>query len=197
MRLNFSPVNLIIGTPGAGKTSFLAMLAKKYSKTCTVYSNTPIKGTILINDKDVGYFNFACFGKPAVLLLDESGIAYNNRDFKNGLMSDPMRLTYWKLVRHYHCTIFVASQGLDVDKKIRDLSESMFIIKKGLIPHTSIIQPVIRKIDVDKLSHQLVDSYIIGGKVLSKRIFRPLYYKYFDSWTAPVLPDYPSDVVVD
>lgn len=193
MKLQFSSVNLLVGVPGSGKTSILAMLAKKYSKTCTVYSNTPIKGCILINDEDVGYYDFACFGKSAVLLLDESGISYNNRAYKDGLMSDKNRLMYWKLVRHYHCMIFVASQGLDVDKKIRDLSERMFIVKRSIIPHVSVIQPVLRKIDVDKLSHQLVDAYIIGGVTLSKRVFRPLYYKMFDSWVAPELPPYPEN----
>ena len=188
MRLNFSPVNYVFGSPGSGKTTVLAKFSRFFNKKgVKVCANFPLSGTYTIKDEDVGHYNFS----GGVLLLDECGISYSNRDFKKGLMSEQARLQYWKLVRHYHCMIIVASQSWeDVDKKIRDLSQSYFLIKRSLLPCFTTIKPIFKKVDIDKLTHQPADMFIIGGLFSWSWCFRKRYYKYFNSYDAPPLPDY-------
>lgn len=194
MKLQFSPVNYIFGSPGAGKTTVLAKIARQFlRKGRRVVSNTPIGGCYLIQDTDLGYYDF---GAGAVILLDEAGISYDNRKFKNGLMSDPARLQYWKLARHYlkGGVIIIASQSWeDVDKKIRDLSQSYFLIKRSILPWFTTIKPIYKKVDIDKMTHQPTDMYLIGGFTTWSFCFRPRYYKYFNSFDAPELPAFPYD----
>lgn len=195
MKLQFSPVNYIFGSPGAGKTTVLCKLSRQFLKRgMKVVSNTPMKGCYLINDTDLGYYDF---GSNTAILLDEAGISYDNRKFKGGLMSDPARLQFWKLARHYlkGGFIIIASQSWeDVDKKIRDLSQSYFLIKRSILPWFTTIKPIFKKVDIDKTSHQPTDMYVIGGLSSWSWCFRPRYYKYFDSYAAPELPPYPYDV---
>ena len=192
-------VNYIFGSPGSGKSTVLAQISRWYiKKGAKVYANFPLEGTTLIDDKDIGYYNF----HNSVILLDEAGISYNNREAfsKKGLMQDPARLQYWKLVRHYlqvpggfKGSLFIASQSWeDVDKKVRDLSTNYFLIKKAIIPCFTIIKPIYKKVEIDDQTHQPTDFYVLGTIFSWRLCFRRKYYKYFDSFIAPELPDYPD-----
>lgn len=193
--INYGIVNYIFGAPGSGKTTVLAYLAKKYNKMgFKVYCNTPIKNTILIDDEMIGYIAFT----DSVLLLDECGIQYNNRDAfkKKSMMSDPDRLRYWKLVRHYvqknkKGCVWIASQGWnDIDLKLRTLSTNYFYIKKFVLPWWTVIKPIFKKCDIDDQTHEPTDFYVFDMFWNFKLIFRPKYYKLFDSYDAPILPEY-------
>lgn len=199
--IKYSYVNYIFGSPGAGKTTVLSKIGqyfiKKFKKShsdAKVYSNFPLKGAVFISDEDLGYWSF---GEGSVILLDECGISYNNRNFKSGLMSDPQRLAYWKLVRHYKNILFLASQSWsDVDKKCRDLSTNYMLIKRSIIPGCTILKPIYKKVDIDENTHEPADFYVIDVFWNWKLIFRKRWYKYFNSFDAPELPPYPDKEVV-
>lgn len=197
--INYSVINYIFGAPGSGKTTVLAKISRQFlKKGFRVYANFPLKDTILINDEDLGKYAFT----DSVLLLDEAGISYNNRDAfgKHGLMKDPQRLQYWKLCRHYlqknkNGAIFVASQGWnDIDLKIRTLSTNYIYIKRGIIPCFTVLKTIFKKCDIDQMSHEPTDFYQYDIFIFWKLCFRPKYYKYFDSYDAPELPEYPDPV---
>lgn len=183
-------VNYVWGAPGTGKSTFLAYLTYKElkkRKPRTVYSNTYIKGAVLISDKDIGKYSF----ENGLVLLDEAGITYNNRDFKHGMLSDPDRLYWWKYVRHYNCEVYIATQGWDeVDKKLRTLSGAYYLCKKCIIPCFSVVKRVYKKCDIDELTHEPTDFYNFGMIFDNQFIFRRKYYKLFDSFERKELPNY-------
>lgn len=191
----YSTVNYIFGAPRSGKTTLLAKLSRYFLKQGRrVYSNFPLKDVIEISDEELGYFDF---GENAVLLLDECGISYNNRDAfsKKALMSDPDRLRYWKLIGHYKATVFVASQGWnDIDLKIRNLSTHYIYIKKCIIPGFTLIKPVYKHCDIDENTHEPTDYYSFALFFEWKLLLRRRYYKYFDSYECPTLQPYPITI---
>ena len=87
-------INMVIGKPGVGKSTFLTKLACDYIRRgYTVYSTEPIKVEVkdpkthkkivvqvkAINVKELYRYTFP---EDSVLLLDEIGIDFNNRKFK-------------------------------------------------------------------------------------------------------------------
>lgn len=188
----FSTINYIFGPPRSGKTTFLAKLSRKFLKEGRkVYANFSLKDAIRINDEDLGYFDF---GEYAVLLLDECGVSYSNRDAfsKNGLMKDKDRLEWWKEAGHYKGTlVFVASQGWnDIDLKIRTLAMSYFFIRKWWFG-MSIIKPVLKDGGIDENTHEPTDFYEFAVFLCWKIIIRRRYYKFFNSYEHKYLPPYP------
>lgn len=194
--IKYGYVNYIFGSPGAGKTTVLSKVGRYFikKKHLKVYSNFPLTGAILIKDEDLGHYDF---GAGSVLLLDEAGIAYNNRNFKNGLLSDPARLQYWKLVRHYKNIIFIASQSWqDVDLKLKQLCNTYFLIKRSIIPGCTLLKPIYKKVDIDQNTHEPCDYFVFDVFWNWKLIFRKHWYKYFNSYDAPELPPYPDECEV-
>lgn len=208
--IKYGVINYIFGAPGAGKTTVLAQIYKHYSKKkCfknKIYSNFPLKGAIEIKDEDIGYYNFY----NSIILLDEAGIVYNNRDAfsKRGLMNDPERLDYWKKIRHYlehdvetrdgkkilgpKGKCFIASQTWDdVDKKLRDLCTNYYLIKKSLIRAFTTIKPIYKHVDIDETTHQPADFFKMDLFFNWRHCWRKRYYKYFESCSVKELPDYP------
>lgn len=192
--INYGVVNYVFGAPGTGKSTLLCYLAKWYTKhgfICYVNFDVNIKGCVRISDEDLGYYAFT----DGVLLLDELGISMGNRDFKNGMMNDKNRLQFFKRIRHYlqknkKGCCWVATQGWnDIDKKIRDLSTNYFMITKWFF--FTIVKPIHKGCAVDPLSHEPTDFFEIDPFPEWRLVFRPKYYKYFDSFEAPALPEYP------
>ena len=79
----------------------------------------------------------------ASYIIDEVGIIWDNRGFKN--FPSEVR-DYFKLQRHYKHVVILASQTFDVDKKIRDLADD-------------------QTFDVDKKIRDLADEmYLVSKK---------------------------------
>ncbi|MDO4957601.1 MAG: hypothetical protein Q4E60_11370, partial [Bacteroidales bacterium] len=74
-------LNVWFGVPGSGKTTFAAWLAKKDLKYgIDVWSNTPITGCIEFNpQEDIGKYMIS----NGHVIIDEAGIEYDSRNFKN------------------------------------------------------------------------------------------------------------------
>lgn len=180
-------LSIYFGLPGAGKTTIAARNAAKCLKHgMKVYSNVPIKGTIPYEADDLGLYEIS----DGRVILDEAGIEFNNRDFKNFKKST---LAFFKLHRHYGVSIDVFSQGWDdMDKKIRTLAQKYYLVKRSIIPFFIAIVPIRRRIGVNEFTKEICDTYSIDSGLLSlfttERFFAPRFWKMFDSFEAPSLP---------
>lgn len=116
---------LIFGKKGSGKSTYLTKLSVKYlKKGWNVYSNMPdltVPGTRYINIDELGDFVPEA---NSLLLVDEVGMIWDNRNFKS---FKPSVRDFFKLQRHYKVVVYLASQSFDVDKKIRDLTDGMYL----------------------------------------------------------------------
>lgn len=193
-------ITCFFGLPGCGKSTLLAKLAYKElkrikkgkSKYVRVLSNYFIRGCSVLDFDMLGKYDMS----NSLILLDEISLDADSRDFKS--FSKPLK-QFFILHRHYGCDIIYATQQYDgVDRKIRELTQNLYYMKKaGPLTYATAIY---RKITITE------DSEIKMGYVLPKLIkiisdirhtmifcFRPKYYKLFDSFDAPVLPKYDYD----
>lgn len=179
-------IKVIFGSPGAGKTTHAAKIAQyciKHKIPC--YSNFFVEGAFEISPlDDLGIYTVS----GGIVLIDEAGIVVNNRKFKSLPQSF---IEFLKLYRHFHIKdIYVYSQAPDdMDITIRRLATEFYLLRKSIIPQFSYTRRIARIIgQIDPITHQITDGY--QYMPFSKRyFFRPLYYKYFDSWSTPKLED--------
>lgn len=114
---------MVFGKKGAGKTTFLtktAICALRQGKT--VYSTVFIPGTIKIDASEFGVYKF---NPGSIVLIDEVSLVWSNRDFK--VFSKTTEQAF-RLQRHDRITVYLFSQSFDIDKKIRDLTDSMYLL---------------------------------------------------------------------
>ena len=115
---------MVFGKKGSGKTTFLAKTAYQYLKQGRpVYSTEAIAGVIQFDVSEIGYVTFP---ENAVLLIDEVGMIWDNRNFKT---FRPEVRDYFKYQRHEKHTVYLFSQTFDVDVKIRNLTDAMYLCK--------------------------------------------------------------------
>lgn len=118
-------LTMIFGKKGSGKTTTMTKLAHQAQRRGqAVYSNIPLPGCFLISDEDIG---FKQIPPNSVLLVDEVGMIWDNRQFKN---FKPEVRDWFKLQRHYRVKVYLFSQTFDIDKKLRDLTDDMYLIEK-------------------------------------------------------------------
>lgn len=116
---------LVFGKKGSGKSTYLTRVALTYlRKGWKVYTNMPDMSIPGVRYYDTDNFGDFTPDANSCLLLDEVGMIFDNRNFKN---FKPSVRDFFKLQRHYKCVIYMASQTFDVDKKIRDLTDGMFL----------------------------------------------------------------------
>lgn len=198
-------VKLFFGLPGCGKTTLLSALAingmrsKRYSH---VFCNIPlnIDGLIRIDESDLGKFDIS----DGLVLFDESTIAFDSRDFAK---RSHLILDYFMLHRHYNVDICLFAQGWDTtDKRIRQITDRVYYVYKGFftghwfskywrIPYDILFPDPKRG---NEGLGQIVQGYKkppFFNRIFCKSIYRPAYYKYFDSWAAPELPALPDSRV--
>lgn len=183
-------LTFILGPKGSGKSTTLAKLAYKYWKSgWNVYSTEPLPFAYHIPYKQIGLVEML---PHSVLLVDEVGLLWDNRKFT----SFPDHLRDWfKLARHRHIRVYLASQTVDVDKKIRDLIDDIYILS----PKFRIFsygRHVVKRITLTEavgdqpssISEQLkFDSILFfwcGSRCLT---LIPKYSHLFDSFDAPSL----------
>lgn len=178
-------ISIILGVPGAGKTTILSKIARKsLKKGKAVYSNCYIEGCYIIDSKeDIGKYLI----ENAVILIDEGGTEYDNRNWKN--LSRRI-IRFYKMHRHYKCDVYISSQDYDIDVKLRSLASEIWIVRKSIIPYHIIQRKIISRIDIDdnkktgQKATEILKTFkycpaLLGG---IKFTFAPFYWKYFNSF---------------
>lgn len=184
------------GLPGSGKTTFLTMLAQKElrkirknkSRYDKVFTNFYCDGCYKIDYKDLGHYSI----ENSLILLDEITLDADSRDFKQ---FDKFHKSFFLLHRHFNCDVIYFTQQYDgVDKKIRDITSSLYRVKK--VAFISIATQIYRCLDINEQTKEIVQGYRFPNIIervfcrVHRYCFRPIYYKFFDSWERPDLEDY-------
>ena len=120
-----------------------------------------------------------------MIIIDEIMLLCDSRDWKN--FRHDLR-NFLALHGHYRCDIVYCSQGYqDTDLRIRNLTERMFYIEKS--GSFTVVRPIDKGWSIDE---QIREGYKLAPKLGCSWIYRKKYYRYFDSFAAPEMPQNPS-----
>lgn len=198
--LNPYRLYMVFGKKGSGKTTYLVKLILRYHKlgrpVYTTLSPDEISDTLdyvhFVKAEDIGRF---VPPPEAVLLVDEVGMIWDNRNFKN-FRADVR--DYFKLQRHYRNIVYLFSQTFDIDIKLRTLTDAMFLVTSP-IPILSVVRRIKRTIvlvqPVADAEGRIADSLefvpwylnLFGAKAL-QFTWLPKYAKFFNSHEVPDVP---------
>lgn len=179
-------IKCYFGVPGVGKST---ILVREYLKNRKYYKfiytiNIQIANVPMIDKSDLEKYKF----KNALILWDEITMDADNREYKS--FSKDLR-DFFILHRHLGCDIIYATQNFEnVDKKVRDLTSELWYMSKSVIPFFNkftTAKRIYRTININELSSELTLGYRFCNFLESifvsncKIVFRPRYYKYFDT----------------
>lgn len=170
-------VNIYFGVPGSGKTTFAAWLSRRdLRRKGNVWSNVPITGTFKLDvTADIGVHHI----EKGRIIIDEAGIEYNNRNYKNL----PMRqIEFFKYHRHYSTAIDVFSQSYeDMDITLRRLAQNYYVVTKSRLPFFIKIRSIGRRVGIDENTHQIIDEFYWRCFLYTRRVFTPTLWKLFNT----------------
>lgn len=139
-----NPYKLIFlfGKKGSGKSTLLAKLTARYLRRgWTVFSTEcPHSSddekyydfTVSAEARTVNFINPAkiyeySFPRNSCILIDEVSLIWDNRDFKR---MDKKVIEWFRYQRKHGCRVYFFSQTFDIDKKLRDLADEMYLVNK-------------------------------------------------------------------
>lgn len=183
-----NPYKLIFlfGKKGSGKSTLLTKIGYKYDrKGWTVYTTEKLPGLNDLSDpKQIFDIDFP---ERSCILIDEVSLIWDNRDFKH---MDKRVVEWFRYQRHHKCRVYFFSQTFDIDKKLRDLADEMYLVEKYLrvfvVAKHIVRKPVVvhpgpdspARIDDD----MIVDGPLLtffGGKLFA---FIPYWSRKFNSY---------------
>lgn len=184
---------MIFGKKGSGKTTLLTKLAIQHLKAgYNVYTTVRVPGCILFDVQDIGRFTFP---ENSAIFIDEVGIIWDNRQFKN--FRTDVR-DYFKFQRQYKNKVFLFSQTFDVDLKLRNLTDAMYLCEcrgnvfsfaRRIKRSITIVNPVgdaeSRIADSLEFVHPIWQFFGIQAFILT---WIPHWVRYFKSYDPPQLP---------
>lgn len=183
---------MVVGKKGSGKTTMLTRLAYDHlRKGWNVYSTEYIPGCYHLAYTDIGKFNIP---SGSVLLVDEVGMVWDARKYKD--FPDHLR-DWFKYQRHEGVKVYLFSQTFDVDKKIRDLTDAMYLVTnklrvfayaKRIIKVPDLVKPSAEgpaRLD-DVLKFDSLLWFWCGSRMFT---FIPRYAKLFNSHERLGLPE--------
>lgn len=196
----YNPFKLIFifGKKGSGKSCYLVHEMLKHLKHgWTVYTdlNVSIPGIRYINPQDLAEFDPDPY---SLICLDEVGLTWNNRNWKS--FNDGLT-EFIKLQRHKRIKLIINSQSFDVDKKIRDCTDSM-ILQSNIGNFISVGRPIVRKVTLtdpnftneSKIVDALTFLPIVSLFPLRFNLhlyYMPKYFQYFNSFACDPRPPMP------
>lgn len=124
-----------------------------------------------------------------VIIGDEWGIWYNNRNFKNNFPGD-FTLQWLKEHRKMKCKIYIISQSYeDMDLKWRQLADQLLIVKRSKILKTfTISRPIaiemgpVTTTEGDSAGGKIVTSYSYAPFLTWRAYYMPKWIKKYDSF---------------
>ena len=171
----------IFGKKGAGKSTLMVKwMIKDIKRGWHVYTDMPD-----VNIKGIHFFktdDLAKFVPPpgSAIYLDEVGLSMDNRNFKT--FPAGMR-DFFALQRKYKCKVIVNSQSYDVDKKVRDRVDSMYL-QSNIGNLIGVTRPIVKKITLTEASSQgesrIADQLKFSSIFSFRFTWLPRYHKYFN-----------------
>ena len=187
--LNPYKLYLVFGKKGSGKSTYLVKLARRYMKKgWLIYTNMEELYIPGVRHFDVQHLGDYVQEAHSLLLLDEVGMIWDNRDYK---LFKPQVRDFFKLQRHYHVLVYMASQTFDVDKKLRDLCDGMFLHQNWLRVFTlgkRITRRVIITEAVGDAESRISENLVMCPIWNWTLTYIPKYAKFFDSHAIPDKP---------
>lgn len=194
--LNPYKLIFVFGKKGSGKSTLLEKLCVKHLKQGWIVYSTEVPKTEVdfsnFHENSINYLSPReiyryQFPERSAIFIDEVSLIWDNRNFKN---MDPKVVEWFRYQRHYKCRVYLFSQSFDIDKKLRDLCDEMYIvgkiarvlvrakriIRKPVVVHPSPESPA--RIDEDLI----VDGplmFLFGGRLYA---WIPKWVKFFDSF---------------
>lgn len=181
----------IFGLPRAGKTTtgcaiaqsalkgkrFLPELRNDYEH---VYTSFYCKDCCKFNFEDLKKYSFP----NSLVIIDEISLYADNRQFKN---FDDSVLYFFKMHGHFHIDcVWLSQSACDADKKIRDVTDTLYLLEPSRFPNTSIIKKIYHNYSFK--NRQISDCYDIASRIEWKYINRKKWYQYFDSYEHKEIP---------
>lgn len=198
------------GKKGVGKSTFLSRIAyENLKKGVPVYSQErmafKIKDKvshkkILVETIPFEPLNLPDYSFPvgSVILIDEASLLWSNRDIFSGSKVDKnqmKRIVNWfQQQRKYKVIVHMFSVSFDIDKKLRDLCDEMYIVNKIMrvwtVARHVVRKPVIVHPQGDapaSIQEDIIEDGILLAPFGGMRItFIPKWAKYFDSFRVVV-----------
>lgn len=128
--------------------------------------------------------------RDIVLFFDEMGILYNNREFKTNLNAN----THMFLKTHRHkrvkC-IYLSQSYKDMDLKWRQVTQRMYLVKRGVLRNFSVAKAIQIKMDIENQTDAssngggggtIVEKYSYDLPLFWKFTFLPRWIHKFDSF---------------
>ena len=185
---------MVFGAKGSGKTSYYIRLALHYlKKGWHVYTNIEdimVPGVRVFNTKHLGDYAPEA---DSILLVDEAGIVWADRDYKD---FKPQVRKFFKLQRHYRVKVYLSSQNFDVDKKLRDLVDIMYlqVKKKRVFSIGKRINKDIKLVEATGEGESHIAYNLVFAPILKWTLtYIPKYIGYYDSHLVPELPPLPYE----
>lgn len=192
-------ISLYFGLPGAGKTTLACkLLIDATNKYKNVYANfnTKIDGVTYIDNDCIGKYDLSY----SFIVIDEAQLFANCRNANSFTYE---QIEQFVLHRHDYIDIAILSQRTNGhDKIIRELTCNCYYLYKtfplGFWQTKYYKIPYKVMIPSEKSGSSRVGEIVMGYyqppflvKLFCKRLWRPKYYKYFDSFESvhrPALP---------
>lgn len=187
---------MVFGKKGSGKTTLLTKIAiTDLRKGKNVYATIDIPGVCKFDVNNVGDYTFP---PNSTILIDEVGIIWDNRNYKR--FKESVR-DYFKFQRQYKNTVYLFSQAFDVDVKLRNLTDGMYICTCHM-NYISVARKLKRNIVIvnpdgenearlaDGIEFEPIWFSLFGAKSL-RITYIPKWCKYFSSFNPPSLPFMP------